>query len=112
MGNHYSYDLIGNKPSKLPKVYFDERDSIECLIEHGWVESKRWDMVADMCRLSSELPDELITIDFTHEDSSDKWRAVFINGKYCCVKSEFPPIDLNDLIFPDYDSDRNTFDLT
>ena len=112
MGNYYSYERIGNKPLKLPKVYFEDKHSIECLIDYGYVESKRWDMVADMCRLSSELIDELITIDFTHENSSDKWRVMFMNGKYCFVKSEFPPIDLNTLRFPNYDSDRNTFDLT
>ena len=112
MGNYYSYERIGDKPLKVPKVCFEDRESVECLIAHGWVDSKRWDMVADMCRLSEEIEDELVTIDFTHEDSSDKWRVMFFNGKYCCVKAEFPPMDLNNLKLPNYDSGRNTFDLT
>ena len=112
MGNYYSYELVGSKRLQKPKVYFKEPDMVESLLYYGYVESKRWDMVADMCRASEVLLEEIITVDFTHEDSKFHWRVVFNQGKYVCVKSEFPNIDLDEAVLPDYESNRNTFDLT
>ena len=112
MGNYYSYELVGLKRLQKPKVYFEDGDSVESLLHYGYTESKRWDMVADMCRVSEAFPEEIIAVDFTHEDSNAQWRVVFTRGKYVCVKSEFPNIDLDEAVLPDYESSRNTFDLT
>ena len=112
MGNYYSYELVGSKRLQKPNVYFKEPDMVESLLYYGYVESKRWDMISDMCRVSEVLPEEIITVDFTHEDSNSNWRVVFTQGKYVCVKSEFPNIDLDKAVSPNYESDRNTFDLT
>ena len=112
MGNYYSYEQVGSKRLQKPKGYFEDASMVESLLYYGYVESKRWDMVADMCRVSEALPDDVITVDFTHEDSNAQWRVVFTRGKYVCVKSEFPNIDLDEAVLPDYKSNRNTFDLT
>lgn len=112
MGNYYSYELVGSKRLQKPNVYFKEPDMVESLLYYGYVESKIWDMISDMCRVSEVLPEEIITVDFTHEDSNSNWRVVFTQGKYVCVKSEFPNIDLDKAVSPNYESDRNTFDLT
>ena len=111
MGNYYSYERVGDKPIKLPKVFFEDVNMVEGLLMYGYVESKKWDMVADLCRLSAALPNELITVDFTHEDTNNRWRVMFLNGKFTYVKSEFPPIDLDSLVEPDFQSGRNTFDI-
>lgn len=65
MGNYYSYELVGSKRLQKPKVYFKQPCLVESLLYYGYAESKRWDMISDMCKVSEVLPEEIITVDFT-----------------------------------------------
>ena len=97
---------------------FDDRDWVEMLLEYGFVNSKHWDMVKDMCKLSSCCPKIPIYVWFTHEDTRSAWKVLFIGGKYSYIKqpksSEFEltkDFNLNSFTSPDFESDRNTLDL-
>ena len=130
MGNYYSYKMLECDPevikylSNNPNLEFDDRDWVEMLVEYGYVNSKHWDMIKDMCKLSSYCPKSLICVWFTHEDTRSAWKVLFIGGKYTYIKqpksSEFESAEdfyldgcfnLNNFTSPDFESDRNTFDL-
>ena len=124
MGNYYSYKMLECDPkvidclSNNSNVKFDDKDWVEMLLEYGYVNSKRWDMIKDMCKLSSCCPKTPICVWFTHEDTRSAWKVLFIEGKYTYIKhtksSEFKlteRFNLNNLNSPDFGSDRNTFDL-
>ena len=107
-------DCLSNKSN----VKFDDRDWVEMILEYGYVNSKHWDMIKDMCKLSSCCPKTPICVWFTHEDTRSAWKVLFIEGKYTYIKqpksSEFKLTEcfnLNNLNSPDFGSDRNTFDL-
>ena len=124
MGNYYSYKMLECDPKVIDcltnklNVKFDDRDWVEMLLEYGYVNSKHWDMVKDMCKLSSCCPKTPICVWFTHEDTRSAWMVLFIEGKYTYVKQPKSSevkltecFNLNKLNSPDFGSARNTFDL-
>ena len=124
MGNYYSYKMLECDPEVIdylfnnPNVEFDDKDWVDMLVEYGYAVSRHWDMVKDMCKLSSYCPKSLICVEFTHEDTRSAWKVLFIEGKYTYIKqpksSEFKSTECvysTALISPDFESDRNTFDL-
>ena len=58
MGNYYSYKMLECDPevidylSNNPNVDFDDKDWVDMLVEYGYVNSKCWDMIKDVCKLS------------------------------------------------------------
>jgi len=96
MGNYYTYTLENIENIEVPKIYFEEPQSIENLLEYKYTSSKRWDMIKDMCRLSEYYPNTIFIITSIDEDSEKLRRSLFLNGKV--------EVQLGKIVYPSIES--------
>ena len=83
MGNYHTYvieeDLVG---LDIPKIYFEDADSVESLFYFGYTQRKRWSFTEDISVFSRSHPEVLITVIETDEDETVLRKHQFLNGKH------------------------------
>lgn len=96
MGNYNQYELksyAGN--IGIPEEAFFDYNAVQCLIQHGYYESKRWKFDKDIALVSKHNPEVLITVNETDEDETILRQHQFFNGEHRWVDSKivFPEIN-------------------
>ena len=96
MGNYHEYELKSYAENiVIPEEPFFDKGAVECLLQHGYYESKRWNFEKDVASVSKCNPDVLITVNETDEDETILRQHQFFNGEHKWVdgKVVFPEIN-------------------